>query len=190
MKLLNKLSKSGSKLFKNAIQSKVLLYFLAVVSILNVLFFGYLKDYASVFSFIIIALLMSFFSKNMIVILLVAIVLSNLIKFTIKVSYEGLENMEDEKDEEDDNDIEGTIEKTLNRIADEEIQEQKNEEQVAIDKAKEEEKQALYSDLKNDMIEFEELQKNIMSNMKEIDPLLTKAENFVEKFEGYKKKLN
>ena len=126
----------------------------------------------------------------MIVILLVAIVLSNLIKFTIKVSYEGLENMEDEKDEEDDTDIEGTIEKTLNRIADEEIQEQKDEEQVAIDKAKEEEKQALYSDLKNDMIEFEELQKNIMSNMKEIDPLLTKAENFVEKFEGYKKKLN
>ena len=96
----------------------------------------------------------------------------------------------DEKDEEDDTDIEGTIEKTLNKIADEEIQEAKDEEKVAIDKAKQEEKQALYTDLKNDMIEFEELQKNIMNNMKEIDPLLTKAENFVEKFEGYKKKLN
>ena len=119
----------------------------------------------------------------MIIILLVAIVLSNLIKFTIKVSHEGLENMEDEKDEKDDTDIEGTIEKTLNKIADEEIQEAKDEEQVAIDKAKQEEKQALYTDLKNDMIEFEELQKNIMNNMKEIDPLLTKAENFVEKFD-------
>lgn len=189
MKLLNKISKTGSKLFKNAIQSKVLLYFLAVISILNILFFGYLRDYASVFSFIIIALLMSFFSKNMIVIFLVAIVLSNLIKFTIKVSYEGLENMEDEKIEEDP-DLEKTIEETIKKVADDEIEEQNEQEKVAIDKAKEEEKQALYTDLKNDMIEFEELQKNIMNNMKEIDPLLTKAENFVEKFEGYKKKMN
>ena len=81
------------------------------------------------------------------------------------------------------------LKKLLKKVADEEIEEAKDEEQVAIDKAKQEEKQALYTDLKNDMIEFEELQKNIMNNMKEIDPLLTKAENFVEKFEGYKKKI-
>ena len=31
-----------------------------------------------------------------------------------------------------------------------------------------EEKKALYNDLKNDMVEFEELQRNIMNNMKEI----------------------
>ena len=64
------------------------------------------------------------------------------------------------------------------------------EEEKELDEAKKEEKQALYNDLKNDMVEFEELQRNIMNNMKEIDPLLTKAETFVEKFEGYKKKLN
>ena len=51
-------------------------------------------------------------------------------------------------------------------------------------------KMEMYKELKKDMIEFEGLQKSIMNNMKEIDPLLTRAENFVEKFEGYKAKLD
>ena len=68
MKLFKNLA--SGKVFKNIIQSKVLLYFLSLVSILNVLFFGYIKDFQSVFTFLIVGLLMSFFSNNMIVILL------------------------------------------------------------------------------------------------------------------------
>ena len=64
MKLFKNLA--SGKVFKNIIQSKVLLYFLSLVSILNVLFFGYIKDFQSVFTFLIVGLLMSFFSNNMI----------------------------------------------------------------------------------------------------------------------------
>ena len=198
MKVLNQISKGG-KMLKPLLRSKVLLYFLSIVSILNILFFGYIKDYQSVFAFIIIALLMSFFSKNMIIILFVAIALSNLIKFTLHKRFEGLENMEEEKKENmedmeedmlDTPEFDKKLSDSLDRVSDKEINKIEKEEETELDEAKKEEKQALYNDLKNDMVEFEELQRNIMNNMKEIDPLLTKAETFVEKFEGYKKKLN
>ena len=200
MKVLNQISKGG-KMLKPLLRSKVLLYFLSIVSILNILFFGYLKDYQSVFTFIIIALLMSFFSKNMIIILFVAIALSNLIKFALHKLFEGLENMEEEdkkkenmedmdEDMLDTPEFDKKLSDSLDRVSDKEISKMEKEEEKELDDAKKEEKQALYNDLKNDMVEFEELQRNIMNNMKEIDPLLTKAETFVEKFEGYKKKLN
>ena len=200
MKVLNQISKRG-KMLKPLLRSKVLLYFLSIISILNILFFGYLKDYQSVFTFIIIALLMSFFSKNMIIILFVAIALSNLIKFALHKRFEGLENMEEEdkkkenmedmdEDMLDTPEFDKKLSDSLDRVSDKEISKMEKEEEKELDDAKKEEKQALYNDLKNDMVEFEELQRNIMNNMKEIDPLLTKAETFVEKFEGYKKKLN
>jgi hypothetical protein len=185
MKVLNQISKGG-KMLKPLLRSKVLLYFLSIVSILNILFFGYLKDYQSVFAFIIIALLMSFFSKNMIIILFVAIALSNLIKFALHKRFEGLENMEEDKEN-----MEEDKKKNMEDMDEDELGVEFDEnEKEELDEAKKEEKKALYNDLKNDMVEFEELQRNIMNNMKEIDPLLTKAETFVEKFEGYKKKLN
>ena len=199
MKLFKNLA--NGKVFKNIIQSKVLLYFLSLVSILNVLFFGYIKDFQSVFTFLIVGLLMSFFSNNMIVILLTAIVFTNLIKFTLKIqpSNEGMDNMKKKKkkvkenmetEEEDDSVVvSGEDKKKLDKMFDDadDLEEEIEENKEDLDQ---QQKMEMYKELKKDMIEFEGLQKSIMNNMKEIDPLLTRAENFVEKFEGYKAKLD
>lgn len=199
MKLFKNLA--SGKVFKNIIQSKVLLYFLSLVSILNVLFFGYIKDFQSVFTFLIVGLLMSFFSNNMIVILLTAIVFTNLIKFTLKIqpSNEGMDNMKKKKkkvkenmetEEEDDSVVvSGEDKKKLDKMFDDadDLEEEIEENKEDLDQ---QQKMEMYKELKKDMIEFEGLQKSIMNNMKEIDPLLTRAENFVEKFEGYKAKLD
>ena len=197
MKLFKNLA--NGKVFKNIIQSKVLLYFLSLVSILNVLFLGYIKDFQSVFTFLIVGLLMSFFSNNMIVILLTAIVFTNLIKITLKIQPEGMDNMKKKKkkvkenmetEEEDDSVVvSGEDKKKLDKMFDDadELEEEIEENKDDLDQ---QEKIEMYKELKKDMIEFEGLQKSIMNNMKEIDPLLTRAENFVEKFEGYKAKLD
>tara|TARA_Y100000816_G_scaffold62885_1_gene41527 strand:- start:1167 stop:1763 length:597 start_codon:yes stop_codon:yes gene_type:complete len=198
MKLFKNLA--SGKVFKNIIQSKVLLYFLSLVSILNVLFFGYIKDFQSVFTFLIVGLLMSFFSNNMIVILLTAIVFTNLIKFTLKIQplNEGMDNMKKKKkvkenmetEEEDDSVVVSAEDKKkLDKMFDDadELEEEVEENKDDLDQ---QQKIEMYKELKKDMIEFEGLQKSIMNNMKEIDPLLTRAENFVEKFEGYKAKLD
>lgn len=134
----------------------------------------------------------------MIIILFVAIVLTNLIKFALHKSLynEGMENMDEEEDEElkESMDHEGEtneekLEDSLEKVLDEDLEEIQKDDDMRAEEVKKQEKEQIYSDLKNDMVEFEELQRSIMNNMKEIDPLLTKAETFVEKFEGYKKKL-
>jgi len=198
MKLLK--NALNGKVFKNIIQSKVLLYFLCIVSLVNVLFFGYIKDFQSVFTFLIVGLLMSFFSNNMIVILLAAIVLTNVIKFSLKIqpNNEGMDNMKKKKkvkenmeteEEEDSVVVSGDDKKQLDKFL-EDAENLEKEVEESSDDLDQQQKMEMYKELKKDMIEFEGLQKSIMNNMKEIDPLLTRAENFVEKFEGYKAKLN
>ena len=135
----------------------------------------------------------------MIVILLTAIVFTNLIKITLKIQPEGMDNMKKKKkkvkenmetEEEDDSVVvSGEDKKKLDKMFDDadELEEEIEENKDDLDQ---QEKIEMYKELKKDMIEFEGLQKSIMNNMKEIDPLLTRAENFVEKFEGYKAKLD
>jgi len=51
---------------------------------------------------------------------------------------------------------------------------------------KKEEKVEL-SELKEEYKDFQGIQEKIINNMKEINPLLDKAESFIQKFESYKK---
>ena len=194
-KVISNITKQVKK-FKPAslLQNKVLLYIVAAIAIVHILLLANSKDYNSVLIFVIVGFLISFFSKNMIVILLSAIVFTNL----IKMIYPGKEGMKGKKvkegleheDEEED-------------LYDEEDKEEKEEEEEEEDKGislnikqtEEEKKEAelkkkkeTYDKLKNDFNEFQSIQQDILKNMKEIDPLLTKAETFIAKFEQFKKK--
>ena len=99
------------------------------------------------------------------------------------------ENMETEEEEEDSVVVSGDDKKQLDKFL-EDAENLEKEVEESSDDLDQQQKMEMYKELKKDMIEFEGLQKSIMNNMKEIDPLLTRAENFVEKFEGYKAKLN
>ena len=193
-KVISNITKQVKK-FKPAslLQNKVLLYIVAAIAIVHILLLANSKDYNSVLIFVIVGFLISFFSKNMIVILLSAIVFTNL----IKMIYPGKEGMKGKKvkegleheDEEED-------------LYDEEDKEEKEEEEeedkgisLNIKQTEEEKKEAelkkkkeTYDKLKNDFNEFQSIQQDILKNMKEIDPLLTKAETFIAKFEQFKKK--
>ena len=193
-KVISNITKQVKK-FKPAslLQNKVLLYIVAAIAIVHILLLANSKDYNSVLIFVIVGFLISFFSKNMIVILLSAIVFTNL----IKMIYPGKEGMKGKKvkegleheDEEED-------------LYDEEDKEEKEEEEeedkgisLNIKQTEEEKKEAelkkkkeTYDKLKTDFNEFQSIQQDILKNMKEIDPLLTKAETFIAKFEQFKKK--
>ena len=192
-KVISNITKQVKK-FKPAslLQNKVLLYIVAAIAIVHILLLANSKDFNSVLIFVIVGFLISFFSKNMIVVLLSAIIFTNLIKMVYpgqegmksKKVKEGLEN-EDDEDEED--------------LYDKDDEEEKEEEdegvslnikQTAEEKkdAELKKKQETYDKLKNDFNEFQSIQQDILKNMKEIDPLLTKAENFIAKFEQFKKK--
>ena len=174
---------------KSLLQNKYVLYVLVLVSLLNILDLANKKDFNSVIVFVIVGFLVSFFNKNMIVILLCALLFTHVLKYVNKVvRKEGMENEKKEKKEGMENEKKEKKEGLENKKKDEEAIENEDSEKSDV---KEEEslakKKETYDMLKKDFDEFQDIQKNILENMKEIDPLLEKAENFITKFEQYKK---
>ena len=167
MKLLNTFNKSLQNLnLGAALHNRYLLYVLSILAIVNVVLLGNKRDYNSIIVFVVIALLTSYFNKNMIVILSAGLLAVYALNY--KKSYkEGNQNQGDDPDAVATNNTTTTT----------------NEGQLETT-----ERQKLYNDLTNDFKEFQNVQQELLSTMKKIDPLLQQAEGFVNKFEGYKNK--
>lgn len=94
------------------LHNRFVLYFVFCLSVVSLFYSVLLDDLLSVGVFIVSSLLTSFFSKNMVVILVVALVVSNVVRLTYKTrdgfTTEGEEEEEDEgfKDEEGDDEEE------------------------------------------------------------------------------------
>ena len=148
--------------------------------------------------------LASFFSKNMIIVLGVAVVATYILNYVpARTISEGAENMdensaenkpdgktkEDSAENKPDEKIkEGLAEKVSGGTA---LAEIAGGQAAAAEKATKQspadKKKMLYNSLQGDFKEFQKIQDSILKNMKEIDPLLAKAESFISKFENYSK---
>lgn len=113
------LTKAQSKMLKMnyyaVLNSRFLLYFIFFLAIVDLLFFSVAGEFGFIAVFILIGYLTSFFSKNMMVILTVAMVFTNIIRFGRDVRVEGMTMEEDELNEEfkeefDDSDFEKYLE--------------------------------------------------------------------------------
>ena len=95
-----------SKMFSNftrtndLLHNKVLLYVVFIFSLLNLFLFANTGNYTHVAIFILIGFITSFFSKNMMVILLLSLILTNILKYGSSLN-EGFEEGAGKKDEED-----------------------------------------------------------------------------------------
>lgn len=84
----------------NAIlHNRVILYFIFLVSLGNLFYLTVERDITSIVIFLLVGFLTSFFSKNMLIILFVALITSAVLKHGAKIRHEGLENMVDEPDD-------------------------------------------------------------------------------------------
>ncbi len=153
---LPSISKSTSN---SILHNRVLLYALLAVALIDVLYLLNTRDFTSVIVFILVAVLTTFFSKNMIIVLFVAICITYMLKHT--KSLEGLEDMEEGEDEE---------------IEDENFEEKEKEEEIEVSTEQ----------MTGEMKEFMEVQDKIIKRMTELEPLMQRAEGFIEKFEKYK----
>lgn len=168
------------------LHSRAVLYILSIVSLLHIVYFASAKDINAMFIFLIVGFLTSFFSKNMVVILFIALVITHLLRCDIRrPTYEGAENMDEEKNMDD---IEAKappeVVAEAARSAENSIAENETNKLAEAEKKKE-----LYDKLKADFVEFQTIQKDILAGMKEIDPLLNRAETFISKFESFGKEL-
>jgi hypothetical protein len=89
------------------LHNRYLLYAVFIIALADFLYLGSIRDMTSVFVFVLIGLLVSFFNKNMIVVLSSATVVANVLKYgginqrlVVEGFEEGIED--EEKDKEDD----------------------------------------------------------------------------------------
>jgi len=196
-KMQYKLSKSlnGITTSKGMLHNKVLLYVVFIFSLLNLFLFANTGNYTSVVLFLLIGFLTSFFSKNMLVILLLSLILTNILKYGSSLSEGFEEGAMDKKDETDKNDetnkndeTDKTDETNKKDETDKKDKKDKKDEKDTKD-AKGKEKKQNKSDngegftegAKNEDFNtegLEDLQKNTNELMKTIASLSNKIEQF------------
>ena len=164
----------------NLLHNRTLLYSILIVSLLHLFYYINTKDNKSVFIFIIVGFLTSFFSKNMNVILVTALIVTHIMKYIDKKSFEGLTNEDDEEEVEEvqeefqneENTEEEEVEEVQEEFQNEEEQEEEQEEEV----------QENMEDINKDFSEFKKIQEDIYREFQKMDPIINKAEAFVEKY--------
>ena len=156
--------------------NRFVLYIFVFMALINLMFFASTNDIRSLLTLLIVGFLTSFFSKNMIVILFISLVFTHILKYGTKIN-EGMEN-----------ESELVLDNSGNSI---DVEPPKNDKKIKENYSSENKKKIdspTLESLQTDFQDFQSLQEKILKGMKEIDPLLTKAENFIEKFERYKNK--
>lgn len=78
------------------LSNRYILYFILFVSLADLLILSIEQDFISIIIFILIGYLTFFFSKNMIVILSIPLIMTNILKYGSDVTKENFENNEEE----------------------------------------------------------------------------------------------
>lgn len=91
--LLNQLLASKNNAL---IHNKIVLYIIFVISLGNLFYLTVDRDFLSIALFMLIGFITSFFSKNMVVILVIAVVISNVLKHGANLQHESFEDNIDE----------------------------------------------------------------------------------------------
>jgi hypothetical protein len=163
--------------YGSLLQNRIVLYFLCFIAIIDVMYFATTSDIRSLVTLLIVGLLTTFFNKNMIVVLVIALTVTHVLKYGTNVN-EGMTTREGMKE---------TIDAGLSEVASSEDEKPVLEKEPSPKEKKEKiDKDALKESLKTDFKEFQDIQKDIVDGLQKIDPLLTRVEKFVEKYENYK----
>jgi hypothetical protein len=156
--------------FKDLLHNRVILYAFVFITLLDLFYFAQIRDNMSIAVFVLVAFITTFFSKNMIVVLCIALVVTHILKFGVRTVSEGFaEGVDDDEDDEKKEGLEN---------------EDDEKEREGLENKEEEEVEGLENEEvdKKDLEEFQLIQEKILGGMKEIDPLLTKAEGFIQKY--------
>jgi hypothetical protein len=171
--------------FKNNIlHNPLVLYFVFFLSLLYLFYFSALNDFSLIAIFILTGFITSFFSKNMVVILCISLVVSFLLRQPSK-DLEGFEDKEPMVPLES-SPVSGAIESDISKVKTEKKDLEGTIKQLDASKA-----QLPPADLEKLKDSYKELhsvgtqllgtQEKIIANFQKIEPLIKDAENLVEK---------
>ena len=175
--------------FNPVLQNQLVLYLFLFMTLTQIVLFVSNNDTMGIVLMCMVGFLTSFFSKNMIVILCVALTATNLLKRGMKqIGYEGFEDKEEPEEEADEEADEGADEEEVKpkkeKKGEEDVDDAPNSNELS-DKTKDEMKRQ-FEKLKEEYPEFNALKGDIVEAMVKIDPILDKAEAFMNKYSKYK----
>jgi hypothetical protein len=170
--------------FNPVLQNQIVLYLFLFMTLTQVVLFVSNNDTTGIVLMCIIGFLTTFFSKNMIVILCVALTMTNLVKKGMKqVGYEGFEDKKEEENKETEENTTKKEKKESTKV-DDEVDDAPNSNESSS-QTKDEMKRE-FERLKEEYPEFSALKEDIVDAMVKIDPILDKAETFMNKYSKYK----
>lgn len=171
------------------LQNRLVLYFLLFIAIVDLFYSLQTSDFTAIFIFLIVGFVTSMFSRNMITVLSIALAGSHLIRFGTKIS-EGLEN----KDEENKDDKKDKKNKKGNKNKKTDEEDNDDDEEELLDGIEEKADRDKLKDLitnrekvNEDFSKMSGTADKIVNSLKELQPLITQTESFVEKYSDYAK---
>lgn len=175
-----------SKLFdmKSLLHNTFVLYFILFISVAYLFFFMQTGNFRSVFVFLLVGFLTSFYSKNMIVVLTCALIGTRIIS-TMDSLHEGLETKEGNADKKKNKDVkkskkngeesseeDETIDEELEGVSNKEIKELLSDKKIR-------------QDIQEDLQGMLKTQEQMIEGMSKLEPLIDKAEKFRQKYQKY-----
>jgi len=173
---------------KLSLNHPFVLYFVLMVALANLLYLSVGGNMAFAVVFLLVGFLTSFFSKNMTVILVIAIVATNVLQFGsgLRTSEGFAEGNEEDEEEGFTEGAEEDEEKT--------DEEKKPEEKVAADKEKKDvvdekkKKEGMDADKAEAAVErISDKQKQLIEKIEKIEPMVKQVESFVNSLERFSK---
>ena len=165
---------------KLSLNHPFVLYFVLMVALANLLYLSVEGNMAFAAVFLLVGFLTSFFSKNMTVILVIAIVATNVLQFGsgVRASEGFAEGNEDEK-KDDEGFAEG------NEDEKKEGDKKKGDEKKDDEKKDDEKKEVDKADAAVERMT--EKQKQLVEKIEKIEPMVKQVESFVAKLEKFSK---
>lgn len=197
-KNIKSLFKGGNAVVSNMnkiLYNRFVLYFIFALSLFQIFQFVSTGNYMFVTVFVLIGFITSFFSKNMLVILCIALVATNILKHGSRAGMEGLESKgenEEKEGKEEKEEKEGKENMEDKKEGKENMEDKKKSSApVSKNNVEEDKKENPYE--KSDKLmgmaekykELMNLQNKIVDNMKSIEEPLSAAEKLVESMKGH-----
>ena len=210
--MANMLTKAQTKMLKlnyfAILNNRFLLYFIFFLAVIDLLYFSVAGEFGFIAVFILIGYLTSFFSKNMMVILTIAMVCTNIIRFGRDVRVEGMTTDEESGEENDeekfkDSDFDKYLDSETGKHTAKTPAPVQTKAPAAASKTTSEFKPVddSMNIIDNNRISNEdpsnklaglnaqtqsllEKQQILLKNMDNLDPLLKKAESFMQQFQS------
>jgi len=165
------------------LDSRVILYFIFIIALSDLFFLLNTNDMFSVSVFFIIGFLTSFFSKNMIVILCMAIFFTNILKYGSKTTLEGFDEDFEEGLDKESEEKEGIEDNKSNKKTKDMNPDTEDKETFGQDK------DVVYSDDNEELKNSEKLilhQEKLLKKINKFKPLLDTIQNITKNLEMFK----